>query len=270
MKNVRIAVAIMNSPFGQIEHNLNQIAALAKEASQKKAALICFPEMNITGYHNGQDIYNIAQPIPGPVTEQISFLSKSYQITIISGLAETDSEKIFMTQIISKPDGSISKYRKIHPGPSEFNISAGDSIIIEKEQWGTYGVQLCYDSHFPELSTIMAIQGVDMIFIPHASPHGTSENKYNSWMRHLTARAYDNSVYIVACNQTGKNHKGLTFPGIALVIDPSGYVVEKMVKDKEGLLFVDIKSDCLTNVRNHRMKYFLPNRRPEIYRSMIV
>lgn len=83
-------------------------------------------------------------------------------------------------------------------------------------------------------------------------------------MRHLPARAYDNSLFIVACNQTGDNGKGLVFPGLAIVIDPSGEVIDCNVSGKEGVMVTDLLSDRLKHVRNHRMRYFLPNRRSDL------
>jgi N-carbamoylputrescine amidase len=127
------------------------------------------------------------------------------------------------------------------------------------------GIQLCYDAHFPELSTRMAVEGADIIFFPHASPRGTPQEKLDSWLRHLTARAFDNGVFIVACNQVGKNHKGLEFPGLAVAIGPSGIILESKTTDREDMLVADLKSADLSNVRDHKMRYFLPNRRPELY-----
>jgi N-carbamoylputrescine amidase len=113
----------------------------------------------------------------------------------------------------------------------------------------------------------MAVKGADMIFIPHASPRGTPGEKYRSWMRHLPARAYDNSLFIIACNQTGKSEKGLEFPGIALILGPSGEVIDKEISGKECMMVTDLKAEDLDRVRSHRMRYFLPNRRPELYDS---
>jgi N-carbamoylputrescine amidase len=111
----------------------------------------------------------------------------------------------------------------------------------------------------------MAVAGADIIFIPHASPRGTPTEKLNSWMRHLTARAFDNSAFIVACNQVGDNQNGLQFPGVAVTIDPSGEVIEKNIGDIDAMIIADLKADDLEAVRGHRMRYFLPNRRPELY-----
>ena len=127
------------------------------------------------------------------------------------------------------------------------------------------GIQLCYDAHFPELSTRMAVDGVDIIFMPHASPRGTPQEKFDSWMRHLTARAFDNGVFIVACNQVGENQKGLDFPGLAVVVGPSGNILTEKTTGREAMLVTDLKAEELSAIRDHKMRYFLPNRRPELY-----
>ena len=84
-------------------------------------------------------------------------------------------------------------------------------------------------------------------------------------MRHLAARAFDNGLFVVACNQIGENDKGLHFPGISMIIGPSGNVIEKNLSNTESLMITDLKSETLIRVREHRMRYFLPNRRPELY-----
>ena len=84
-------------------------------------------------------------------------------------------------------------------------------------------------------------------------------------MSHLTARAYDNGLFFVACNQAGENKKGLNFPGIALVIGPSGNVIDKDLSGKENMIVVDLKASDLAKVRNHKMRYFLPNKRSDIF-----
>ena len=84
-------------------------------------------------------------------------------------------------------------------------------------------------------------------------------------MRHLPARAYDNSLFIVACNQTGNNGKGLNFPGLAVIIGPSGEIIEKDTGGGEALVVADLSSGELKRVRNHPMRYFLANRRPDLY-----
>jgi predicted amidohydrolase len=266
MKSIRIAVVISNSPVGKIRQNLDALAGRVKEAKKKNAAIICFPEMNITGYSTRKKIVDSAQFIPDSVTGELAELAEKENITILAGLAEKDKKgRIFAGHLVVTPQGLSGVYRKLHIAPPEQRIfSPGKNIPLFETHGVRFGIQLCYDAHFPELSTRMAIEGADLIFIPHASPRGTPDEKFSSWMRHLTARAYDNGLFIVACNQTGENKKGLNFPGIALVIDPSGNVIAKDVSGKENMIVVHLKAGDLAKVRNHKMRFFLPNRRPDL------
>ena len=266
MKSIRIAVVISNSPVGKIRQNLDALAGRVKEAKKKNAAIICFPEMNITGYSTRKKIVDSAQFVPDSVTGELAELAEKENITILAGLAEKDKKgRIFAGHLVVTPQGLSGVYRKLHIAPPEQRIfSPGKNIPLFETHGVRFGIQLCYDAHFPELSTRMAIEGADLIFIPHASPRGTPDEKISSWMRHLTARAYDNGLFIVACNQTGENKKGLNFPGIALVIDPSGNVIAKDVSGKENMIVVHLKAGDLAKVRNHKMRFFLPNRRPDL------
>ncbi len=267
MKNIRIAVVISNSPVGKIRQNLDALVKRVKEAKKKDAAIICFPEMNITGYSTRKKIVDSAKFVPGSVTDELAELAEKENITILAGLAEKDEkDRIFAGHLVVTPQGLSGVYRKLHIAPPEQRIfSPGRNIPLFEAHGVRFGIQLCYDAHFPELSTRMALNGADIIFFPHASPRGTPEEKHISWMRHLTARAYDNGLFVVACNQAGENKKGLNFPGIALVIDPSGNVIAKDVSGKENMIVVDLKAGDLAKVRNHKMRFFLPNRRSDMF-----
>jgi N-carbamoylputrescine amidase len=224
--------------------------------------------MNVTGYSTKLDIKVCAESIPGPITEGLVQLALENQIVILAGMAEKDDKgRIFASHLVVTPENVSGVYRKIHIAPPERKVfSPGNSVPLFEIEGVKLGIQLCYDAHFPELSTRMAIDGADIIFMPHASPRGTPTQKLASWLRHLTARAFDNSVFIVACNQNGGNQKGLHFPGIAVVIDPSGDILEDNVGGKEAMIVANLKAEVLAAVRGHRMRYFLPNRRPELYR----
>jgi N-carbamoylputrescine amidase len=70
---------------------------------------------------------------------------------------------------------------------------------------------------------------------------------------------------VVASNQNGNNQSGLNFPGVSVVLDPAGRIVKKNTGGKEDMIVADLKANELEKVRGHRMRYFLPNRRPNLY-----
>lgn len=266
--DIRIALVICNSPVGEIRRNLDTLAERVREAVEYGADLVCFPELNVTGYCNQKGLEKIAQPIPGPITDEIVRLAVSEKVVILGGMVETDGQqgRLYASHVVLKPDGGVGVYRKLHTAPPERAIFSRGSAVPLFEALGVkFGIQLCYDAHFPELSTRMAAEGADLIFIPHASPRGDAETKHQSWMRHLPARAYDNGIFIAACNQIGENCKGLSFPGNAVVFGPSGEIIAKDLSAKEGLLVADLKKADLNRVRGHEMRYFFPNRRPDLY-----
>ncbi len=270
MNDLRIAVVVCPAPVGEIETNLARAARWAQEAGAQGAGLICFPEMNITGYTTRPEILHWGQPIPGPVTQRLVEIAVAEKMVILAGMAETgDHGHLFASHLVVTPDGLAGTYRKLHVAPPEHPLfTAGNHIPLFTAGGIRFGIQLCYDAHFPELTTNMAVRGADLVFLPHASPRNGPQEKFDSWMRHLPARAYDNGLFVVACNQTGRNGKGLEFPGIAMVIDPSGKVMARDVSGTEGILVVDLDAEKVSRVRNHPMRYFLPNRRPEIYGRM--
>jgi N-carbamoylputrescine amidase len=155
----------------------------------------------------------------------------------------------------------------LHTAPPEkTTYTPGDAIPVFDIKEATFGIQLCYDAHFPELSAAMTEQGAEILFMPHASPRGNAEEKHDSWMRHLTARAFDNSVFVVACNQIGDNCNGLHFPGNAMVIGPSGELIDKDVYPHASMLVSKLNAADLNAVRNHPMRHFFPHRRTELYK----
>ena len=267
MKKLTVALVVQKSIPGNFEKNLAGTMEAIAKAAAKKAQIVVFPEMNLSGYTAGPKIRSFAKSVSPVLIQTLTAAADDLDITILVGLAEQVGEnRICASHLVFSPNRPLGRYRKIHMAPNEQDyISPGNRLDIFSHKHVRFGIQLCYDAHFPELSTAMALKGADIIFIPHASPRGNSKEKFNSWMRHLTARAFDNGVFIAAVNQTGDNTGGLIFPGLALLIGPDGNIVSKFIDPQEKIHFVDIDLAALDRVRSHKMRYFLPNRRSDLF-----
>ncbi len=264
MDRIRICAICMHCEVGKIEENLRKIEEFSIKA--KDADIICFPELSITGYSIKKPVFFSFEEI----TEDLKSIAKKTGSIIVAGAAEPSESLPWITQIVVRPDGKVEKYRKTHLSPVEKGIyREGDEIRIFSADSIRFGIQLCYETHFPEISTIMALMGADLILAPHASPRGTPEEKLESWLRHLRARAFDNCLFIVACNQTGKTKEGLSFPGVAVAIGPDGRLKKSILTEKEDMLFITLKKDEIKEIRKNPMRYFLPYRRPELYSFLL-
>ncbi len=268
MEDVTVAAVCMHSEPGQVDENLGATGRFVAEAAGKGADIICFPELSLTGYSLARDEGDRCS-LSLPVAESLlTRLARDSGAAVIAGFAEeAGGGKPFITQVAVGPEGFIGVHRKSHLGPPERDVyRAGDAIDTFSFGGTVSGIQLCYETHFPEISTTMAVGGAEVLFFPHASPRGSGEEKLENWLRHLPARAFDNGVFVVACNQVGKTAAGFSFPGVAVVIGPDGRIEASYAGEDEEILVVRLQSRKLLNVRKNRMKYFLPNRRPSLYK----
>jgi N-carbamoylputrescine amidase len=271
MKDIHVAAVVMRSGFGETESNIEKIGRYVKAAAQQGAEVVCFPEMSITGYALKEEIRGLAEPIPGPSTKKIQRIAGDSGSIVVAGLAERkENGGIAVSQVVASPDGALGVYRKTHLSMGERALfEPGDETPVFAAGGTTFGVQLCYDAHFPELSTMLALKGAEILFIAHASPPPESaDQKRERWMRYLAARAYDNSVFVVACNQTGDGGAGISFSGVGLILDPRGEAIAETSGDDESMMIVELKAELLSRTRNARMGFFLPHRRPDLYGAL--
>ena len=270
MRDIRIAAAVCRCRPGDIEHNLAAMVRLCRRAAAQDVQLICFPELSLTGYALGPALRQTALPQNDPVIQRTQQIARDHGLVILAGLAVSPvAGQIHAEHRVFWPDGQNAAYRKLHLAPPEEGVLVcGQDVPLFEACGVRFGIQLCYDAHFPELTTCMALAGAEVIFMPHASPRLTPRAKLASWLRHLPARAFDNGLFVVACNQTGRGGSGLTFPGLALALGPDGAILSKRAAMGEGLLVADLRAERLEAVRAHRMRYFLPRRRPALYRPL--
>jgi len=269
--DVVVAAVNMRCVVGDKPGNLSRIEHFAERASREGADLICFPEMSICGYVWDQRAAEYAEPIPGPSTEAVVRMARRHGVAIIAGLVERDARnRLFISQFVVTPEGVAGVYRKVHLGPSEVPLfQPGDQINVHRYQSWTFGLQLCFDAHFPELSATQALQGAGILFVPHASPREMPAEKRERFLRYLPARAYDNSCYVVVCNQAGRRENDESFAGVALILDPKGRVVAESAGWEDQMISTRLRVEEVERVRQSRMGYFLPHRRPDLYSGVV-
>lgn len=273
MLKTTIALVQMNALLGKTKLNLHKITQYSAAAAQKGADIICFPELAITGYSRNQS-HLYAETVPGKSSRFIVNLAQQLNIVILVGLAEVSpvKDKPYITQLIAFPSGATEMYRKTHLGSSEKPyFTAGDIVNIFAMEKAKFGIQICWETHFPELSTLMSLQGAEIIFAPFASPR-IAGNRKKMWLKYLTARAYDNAVFLATCNligDSGASH----YSGGALVIDPKGNVLAEDFSSQESLLVVELSPDLINSIRyqaasSMKNLFYLKGRRPELYKDL--
>jgi predicted amidohydrolase len=295
MEDIRVALAQINCIVGDLERNLETHVQCARRAAKAGARIVCFPESSLTGYPDGDCLpHDLAQPMSGPLCQSMASLSKETRLVLLAGFVERDrSGVVYNTQLITGPTGWIGGYRKTHVGNSEIHrFYHGDDLPVFIYGSLTFGLQICYDNHFPEAARTLALRGAEIIFSPYASPGPNNLEgvaaKRSRWLRYLPARAFDNSVYIVVVNQVGKSRiaKGENatsggqstardthcdlpeFPGGSMVLNPWGEVIAQTESLVEDLLVLDLSAAVFQDKRRDALQFFTHFRRPELYHEL--
>jgi N-carbamoylputrescine amidase len=267
MENLKITAVGFHSQAGNTESNLIATEKIIKKACIEQPDIIFFPETALTGYSSSNNIFKNALEVPCRETEFIKKLSKKYSTTIVTGFHEKRNNKYHISQMVVFNGETLGIYRKTHLSYSESKIlSPGNTIPVFEHPKCRFGIQLCYDTHFPELSIIQSIKKADILFMAFATPGKDSQAINERLMRFLQARAYDNSCFLVYANLYGTGAEGQFFCGVTGFIDPKGHIIANNLSDKNELLTIELFSHQIKKIRNSRMGHFLNHRRKDIYK----
>jgi predicted amidohydrolase len=240
---IKIALAQISIRREDKEGNLAKIGKYAVRAREQEADLVVFPELSLTGYVIRDEVYELAEVIPGPATQKLEQIAKENDIHIICGMPEL-SEKtratIYNTSVFIGPKGLIGKYRKMYlPTHSVFEekryFRPGYQAAAFDTAIGKIGLCICYDIFFPEVTRLTRLHGAQLIVCISASPAVR-----RSYFEILTAaRALENTAYLAYVNLVGVED-GLQFWGGSRLINPTGELIVKAKYDEEDFVMSEL------------------------------
>jgi N-carbamoylputrescine amidase len=264
--------------------NLQKTLALAEQAAQRGAKIICTQELFRSQYFcqsENHDNFKLAESIPGPSTEAFQKLARQYGVVIVASLFEKRASGLYHnTAVIIDADGSLlGIYRKMHIPDDplfyeKFYFTPGDTgFRAWQTKYGRIGVLVCWDQWYPEAARLTALQGAELLIYPTAIGWHPSEkaeygvNQHGAWETIQRGHAVANGCYVAAINRVGHEAPvggdGLEFWGQSFVAGTSGQILAKASLDKEEILLVPIDLGKVDVTRTHWP--FLRDRRIDAY-----
>lgn len=242
-ESFKIALAQMGCRQADKEKNLKKIQEMAIKAKKSGAELIVFPELCVTGYVIRDQLYELAETVPGPSTHRIIDLAKKTGTHIAFGIPELSQKAkatIFNTAVLVGPQGLIGKYRKMYlPTHSVFEekryFRPGYQTAAFDTNLGKIGLIICYDLFFPEVSRLTRLEGAQLIVCISASP--AIRRAFFETL--TTARAMENTAFLAYVNLVGIED-GLQFWGGSRLIGPQGRILTKAKYDEEDLVIGEV------------------------------
>ncbi|MCS6777544.1 MAG: carbon-nitrogen hydrolase family protein [Chloroherpetonaceae bacterium] len=236
---LRVALAQTAPLRGALQENRQTILARLHEAADGGARLIVFPECALSGYvfHSAEEALPASEPVPGPTTQAVLEVCRQRNIYAVVGLLERSEGQIYNSAFVAGPEGLITTYRKCHLpviGVDRF-AARGNTLPVIDLPSVRIGLLICYDLRFPEAARTLALRGAEVLVLPTNWPEG-AESSPDFLTR---ARAWENRIFVVACNRVGIE-EGIRFLGRSQVITPAGTCIQEADPHAEGIWYADI------------------------------
>ncbi len=270
---MRIVGVQMDILLGQVEENIQRITQKLHAASKQGGELVIFPECSLTGYcfESREEAFEHAEPENGPAQQELIFACRQLNLFCIVGYLEKSNDQLFNAAVLLGPEGVVGSYRKVHLpylGVDRFTDYGDRPFAVQQAGPIHLGMNICYDSAFPEASRALALAGADLIALPTNWPPGAQCMTPAA----ICTRAMENKLYYAAINRVG-TEKGVTFIGRSCICDPGGNILVSASADEEALLVAEIDPAQARQKRIIREKDVheidrFADRRPEFYNSL--
>jgi N-carbamoylputrescine amidase len=281
---VQQAVASNNKQLSW-QRSAEQVSQLAADGCE----LVMLQELHSTVYFCQQentDVFNLAEPIPGPATDFFADLAAKLNIVLITSLFEKRASGLYHNTavVFDRQLGMVGKYRKMHipddPGFYEkFYFTPGD-LGFEPIQTsvGKLGVLVCWDQWYPEAARLMAMRGADMLFYPTAigwdrnDTQQEQQRQFDAWQIIQRSHAVANSLPVIVANRTGfeaspvAGDDGIQFWGQSFITGPQGEILAQAQADTEQNLLVEL--DLTRTEQVKRIWPYFRDRRIDAYEDL--
>jgi len=244
MKTARIAAAQTVEFWEDIHAALSCVTDVAARAESEGTSLLCFPEGFLQGYLTDETLARRnALDLASPAFETVLRQFPKTGPMIVVGLIEVEKGRLFNTAIVVDRGVLIGRYRKVHLLGNEHIFDAGSESCVFQVDGLRFGINICFDTNFPEAARKVANLGASLIVCPANNMHrrSTAEALKNVHNSARGERCRETGLWLVSADVTGERQGRISW-GPTAVLDPTGEVVAQLPLERTGLLVVDIPS----------------------------
>jgi predicted amidohydrolase/GNAT superfamily N-acetyltransferase len=273
--------------FPDIDAFYEQVEFFVDTVSGYKSDFVVFPEFFNTPllapYNHLSEMEamrKLAEMTPDIVL-RIQEYAVSYNVNVITGtmpVVDPDN-KMYNVAYLCHRSGKTEEYRKVHITPNEqkyYGMVGGDSIQVFDTDCGKVGILICYDVEFPELSRILADQGMQILFVPFLTD---TQNGYTRVRHCAQARAIENECYVAIAGCVGNlpkvNNMDIQFAQSAVFTPsdfafPTNAVKAEATPNTEMVLVVDVDLHLLDELHHYGTVKTLTDRRSDLYKVKLL
>jgi aliphatic nitrilase len=294
--SVRVAAVQIAPDLDSGDGTVSKVLAAIKEAAEKGARLVVFPETFVPWYPyfsfvhapvlTGAEhirLYENAVVVPGPVTDAVASAAKRNGIVVVLGVNERDHGSLYNTQLVFDADGSLAlKRRKITPTFHERMIwgqGDGAGLAVVNTAVGRVGALACWEHYNPLARYALMAQHeeIHVAQFPGSMVGPIFAEQIEVTIRH---HALESGCFVV--NATGwlteeqiakispdeKLRKALRGGCMTAIISPEGAHVVPPLTSGEGTLITDLDLGLIVK-RKRMMDSVGHYARPELLKLVL-
>ncbi|MDN5795137.1 MAG: carbon-nitrogen hydrolase family protein [Intrasporangium sp.] len=225
----------------------DDVAGILKDRPDTQ--MVVFPEVHLLGDKDGEDdpwafFARVAEPLTGPLVAALGQVAADAGAWLVPGsIAERGADgRIFNTALVYNPEGRlVSSYRKVFPWrPHEPWASGTDFTAFDVPQAGRMGINICYDSWFPEATRQIAWHGAEVVLniVKTTTPDRAQE------LVLARANAIANQVFYLSVNAAGPPGRGQS-----IYVGPEGEVLAEITHAEREVTHLVLDLDRVSEVR---------------------
>ena len=267
--------------YKDMEELMQQAEFFIDSVSAYRSDFALFPEFfnaPLMADHNhmseSEAIRELAAHTP-TIVKKFSEFAISYNINIITGsMPELRGDLLYNVGYLCKRDGNTERYEKLHVTPDEakvWGMQGGNELRTFDTDCGKIGILICYDVEFPELSRILADEGMDILFVPFLTD---TQNGYSRVRHCAQARAIENECYVAIAGSVGNLPKvhnmdiqfaqSMVFTPCDFAFPANGIKAEATT-NTEMILIADVDMDMLRELNQFGSVRNLRDRRKDLF-----
>ena len=268
--------------YKTLDDLFEQVEFFVDSVSSYQSDFVLFPEYfnaplmaRFNDESESEAIRGLAQ-YTDEIRERFINLAIRYNINIITGSMPLIKEDGLLYNIgyLCRRDGTYEMYEKLHVTPDEmkcWGLSGGKAIRTFETDCAKIGVLICYDVEFPELSRIMAGEGMQILFVPFLTD---TQNAYSRVRVCAQARAIENECFVVIAGSVGnlpKVHNMDIQYAQSGVFTPCDFAFPtdgrraEATPNTEMILISDVDLDLLNELHTYGSVRNLKDRRNDLY-----
>jgi len=268
-------------PYRNLEELMEQAEYFVDAVSGYRADFALFPEFfnaPLMAAYNDLSEPDAIRQLAGytaEIRDKFAELAISYNINIITGsMPELQGDVLYNVGYLCKRNGEVEKFIKLHITPDEarvWGMTGGDFVRTYETDAGRIGILICYDVEFPELSRLLADEGMDILFVPFLTD---TQNGYSRVRHCAQARAIENECYVAVAGSVGNLPKvhnmdiqfaqSVVFTPCDFAFPTNGIKAEA-TPNTEMIMVVDVDLDLLKELNRFGAVRNLIDRRKDLY-----